>query len=132
MTPLRLRSCWTTAQSGTGRDRHEHALDAREEPGLERRLVEVGRQGPGQAARGEAAAVLGDGALREPEALGDLALAAVLLVGETENVEDVAHRDPLGRHGLAPGEGPEELPRRVRPRAPVVSRLRPDRLQRNG
>ena len=43
------------------------------------------------------------GALREAQAPGELALGAVLLVGEAENVEDVAHRDPLGRHGLAPG-----------------------------
>jgi hypothetical protein len=49
------------------------------------------------------AAVLGDGALGAAQALGDLALAAVLLGGAAEDVDDLAHRDSLGGHGIAPG-----------------------------
>ena len=50
----------------------------------------------------KAGEALTDRALREREAPGNLPLTALALVGESQNVQHLTHRDPFSCHRIAP------------------------------
>jgi hypothetical protein len=62
-----------------------------EEPGLQRRLVHLGRQRPRKPGAAEASEVIGHGAARQAEARGDLPHAEVLFGVEPQQFEDRSH-----------------------------------------
>jgi hypothetical protein len=73
------------------RPRHRLRRGAGEEPGFERRSIDIGWQGPRQPGRVEAAEVIAHRAVGRPDARGDLADAPVTLSREAEDFNDLAH-----------------------------------------
>ena len=75
---------------------------AREEAGLDPRVIELGWQRPREPRRPEAPQLLVRRALGEPQRAADLALAHVLVEREAEGLEHLSHRNPRCGHRLTP------------------------------
>jgi hypothetical protein len=97
--------------------RHQRMRGRGIEARLERRLVELGWQGPRQPRRREPAPVLADGALGHAEGPRDLALAPALVVREAQRLHYLSHGDPHCGHYPSGKESEGKVPRGWSPSA---------------
>ena len=105
MTPSRLSSRWMYAQSGRARPAAPRwpRRGAGKQPGLERRVVQLGRQRPAESALSRPPQIAIEDTVPTPtaHALGHRLVGQSLLVPESQNLPNLPHQQPPCRHRLA-------------------------------